>query len=350
MTNPTTNRPTEPLIGLTNRVKIASGRSDKGAGDRGIMIARDLYNAGLWDGEGEIWFNHVYEMHPALSLDKVTLQQLVITQNNSGTHVSLPHDFDPDAVPPAPSWIATLEAARAEQQRRVAEAQAKAEAEQRELERKQGAHLRTVLTLLLGEDPGELTENAYPVPGSPVVLKLAREASFNFDVYSQGPRTDGVQFDESKNGIRFNLMAVTSAPDEDEWEKYDEEWGNWIYTASHVTSNHYVDIGQTEAVQNLRAELAEAIEESERKHQTNLAKLQRWQDQGDHHPADIAGDPLTVEVQFHIYDLEDYDADDNQSIDSVRMARMFSDGWQAWRITDLPGQQISVIWRREVQS
>ncbi len=137
--NSKTNRPTEPLIGLVNRVKIANGRTDKGAGDRGLMIARDLYHAGLWNGEGEIWFDYVYDMYPALSTSKITLNDLVITHDLSGTRVSLPDDFDQDYPLPQPAnqdnnapenkaaldeffeelrsidWRRTLEAARDEQ-------------------------------------------------------------------------------------------------------------------------------------------------------------------------------------------------------------------------------------------
>lgn len=87
---------------LQSRIKIAKGRNDKGAADRGLVIAQDLIDAGLWDGKGEIWFEYVYTMHPDLSLGKIALTDLIIKDVNGEKHVCLPDDNPESLMRPLP--------------------------------------------------------------------------------------------------------------------------------------------------------------------------------------------------------------------------------------------------------
>jgi hypothetical protein len=71
-------------VSLLNRVKFASGRADNGAAHRGLVIAQQIIDAGLWDGVGEIWFHDIYTIHPAIELGTLSVHDLHITTAADG--------------------------------------------------------------------------------------------------------------------------------------------------------------------------------------------------------------------------------------------------------------------------
>lgn len=216
------------------------------------------------------------------------------------------------------NWRHAVDAAANAEKARIEQVRAQQEQERVEQAKRQGAHLRTVLKLLLDYDPGELDKNEWLSPDGYLFYLRNDRGLFS---------NDYVLFDASvsRQGAplyKFALLVNRPAPSGLDEDYLNEQWGLTSFEISTEDS-----LSEESIVNRLRPQVAHAIDEIDFAYKLEMERYHEWRQRQDERTQDEVKPKPVQQVETRILRIEIDPIDRFDGKAWTELDALVNDGW-----------------------